>query len=366
MIVLMILFFISVSFVSAGELGRERVDASSPQKNYFNPSIGVNFLGLFKSGNGVSEDRTITPHNGFSFQESEIQMTSDVDPYFKASALFSVKQESGAADFAFEPEEVFLETTAIPIVTIRAGKFKAAFGKHNLLHTHAFAFIDSHLIHLETLGEEGLNEVGVSGAALLPVSWYSEFIFQIFTSSNETLFKNQKSGETAKLIKLKNLWDLREDLTFEMGLSGTAGKNTFDHVSSLVGADLTLKWRPLEGGKYFAWIWSTEYLFSNRRGFTHPTSGAATEVLAGVVSAVQYQFSQRWWIQGRYENVGIPHDFGSFHKNKQSLLIGMYPSEFSGFRVQVDRHFNKEDDRTFHVISLQYNISLGAHPAHAY
>src|SRR3989338_178378 len=133
----------------------------------FNPDIGANFLGLWQRGTGISDNRTAVPHNGFSLQEAELQFSADVDTYLKAVALFSVKQESGEAGFGIDPEEVYVESISLPGVTVRAGKFKLAMGKHNQLHAHAFPFIDAPLIHQQLLGDEGLNEPGAAAAVLL-------------------------------------------------------------------------------------------------------------------------------------------------------------------------------------------------------
>lgn len=332
----------------------------------FNPDISANFLGLLQRGTGLSDDRTQSPHNGFSLQEAEVQFSSDVDPYTKASILLAIGQEAGSAGFSVDPEEVFLETISLPAVTIRAGKFKMAIGKHNQLHTHAFPFIDAPLIHKRLLGDEGLNDAALSAAVLLPTSWYSEIIFQGFSLSNEDLFKSASSGETGGLVHLKNLFDFSDDLTLELGLSGVSGKNQFDELSTLLGTDLTFKWRPSVGGKYQALIWSSEYLDGRRKGLTDSTTGDSIERLGGVATWIQYQFAERWWIQARYEFLGLPHPDAIPFQNKQSILVGLFPSEFSGFRLQYDRlvtqGLSKEDNK----IAFQYNVTIGAHPAHAY
>jgi hypothetical protein len=332
----------------------------------FNPDIGANFLGLFQRGTDLSDDRTVVPHNGFSLQEAEIQFSSDVDPYMRAVALLSVKQESGASEFGIDPEEIYLESISLPNVTVRAGKMKLALGKHNILHTHAYPFIDSPLIQQQLLGDEGLNEVGVSAAFLVPASWYSEITVQGFSPSNEELYDSSKSGDMGGLIRVKNLWDLTDDLTMEVGFSGTSGKNQFDRNGSVLGADLTFKWRPAVGGKYRALIWSTEYLSGRRPGLTDAASGEPAEKLGGVATWLQYQLAERWWVQGRYEYVGLPHDDPIPFQNKQSALVGFFPSEFSGLRLQYDHMTTQGKDDADHTFSFQYNVSMGAHPAHAY
>jgi hypothetical protein len=81
---------------------------------------------------------------------------------------------------------------------------------------------------------------------------------------------------------------------------------------------------------------------------------------------VQYQFSQRWWAQARYEYVGAPQESGFAAQTKQSALLGFFPSEFSGLRLQYDHLRVAGAERDEHTIAFQYNISIGAHPAHAY
>src|SRR6185295_19409236 len=154
----------------------------------------------------------------------------------------SVAQKAGTTEFGIDPEEVFLETISLPSVTLRAGKFKAALGKHNMLHTHAYPFIDAPLINQVLLGDEGLNEVGFSAAVLLPSPWFSEFTAQLVTNSNDTLYNSPSSKDMAGVGRLKNLFDLTDDLTMEMGVSGTVGRNMFSKTSSVVAGDLTFKW----------------------------------------------------------------------------------------------------------------------------
>src|SRR5262249_2699654 len=122
--------------------------------------------------------------NGIRIQEAELQVFSDVDPYTKLTALLSVHQATNKStdDWQIEPEELFAETLQVPYVSLKAGKFKSRFGRHNELHTHAFPFIDAPLINTVFLGGDGLNDVGVSAAYLIPViPWYSEITLQVLS-----------------------------------------------------------------------------------------------------------------------------------------------------------------------------------------
>jgi len=353
-------------FLGMGVCGVAFAAQPMTQGKAFNPDISANFLGLWQHGTGISNDRTNANHNGFSLQEAELQLLSDVDPYMRASALLSVSQKDGTSDFGIDPEEVFLETTSLPGVTVKAGKFKMALGRHNQLHTHAFPFIDAPLIHQQLIGSEGLNEAGVSAAVLMPTSWYSELTVQGFNPSNDTLYKSPSSGDVGGLVHFKNLLDVNDDLTSELGLSATAAKNQFNQTASVLGADLTFKWRPAVGGKYHALIWSTEYL-DGHRPKQADANGASQVNLGGVATWLQYQLDERWWVQGRYEYVGIPRSVGVSKQMKESALIAFLPSEFSGIRLQYDHSSpTSRPGKDDHTIAVQYNVTIGAHPAHSY
>ncbi len=347
--------------------------ASGAAGKPFNPDLSVNFLGLARDGTAVSENHAGgPPYNGLSFQEAEIQFFSNVDAYLKAVALFSIA-ETKTGDFGIDPEEVYLETTTLPYVTLRAGKYKLALGKHNQLHTHAFPFIDAPLFQSKITGEEGLNTSALSASALVPLPWFSELTVQGYALANESLYNDPilntapPSGKTGLLARYRNLWEFGDDATLEFAVSGATGKNAFGASTTAYGSDVTLKWRPAEGGKYHAVIWNAEYLGVRRKGRLDPAgSGANDEKIGGLATYVQYQFGERWWIQARAEILGIPRSAVTPVHTKQSGLIGFFPSEFSGFRLQYDHENDHARPRTDHTIAFQYNVTIGAHPAHAY
>jgi hypothetical protein len=331
-----------------------------------NPDISVNFLGHWQRGTGLSDSQTVPNRNGLTLQELEFHFSADVDPYLRAVALVAAAQEDGSTGYGFDPEEVFLETISLPRITLKAGKFYTSFGKHNQLHRHAFPFIDAPLIHQKIFGDEALNDAGISASLLLPTSWYSELTTQIINGGNPSLYASPSAGRMSGVIRLKNLWDLNDDLTMELGVSGTSGKNSVSNSSSAVGSDLTFKWRPAEGGKYRSLIWSSEYI--QGMNFMNDPSGTPTEIkkLGGIASWIQYQFAERWWIQGRAEYIGRPSSDLLPIQKKQSVLLAFLPSEFSGFRLQYDHLKDGSRAKDDHTVGFQFNVSIGAHPAHAY
>ena len=360
--------FVSI-LLFASQLFAQAAETSKSRGNSFNPDIGINTLFLYQNSNR-GNDASVESPNGLAVQEAELQFSADVDPYWKFISTFALHQEyDGTAtpperEWVFEPEEAFAESMGLPFVTLKVGKFKTAFGKHNTLHTHAFAFVDAPLANQTLLGDEGLNDVGLSASAILPTSWFSEVTVQGVSGRSEGLdyFNSNSANSTVAVAHFKNLLDLTDSLTFELGLSGASGKNVDEKRTDLAGADLTFKWRENESK---AFIWSTEFIQRKQNRLTFEEKGQ------GLASWVQYQFSRRWWVQARAEELTVKdQDPASTDplpekQKKQSLLVGFIPSEFSGIRLQYDQLKDGAVDDEKRVL-VQFNYSIGAHPAHAY
>jgi hypothetical protein len=329
----------------------------------FNPAISVN--GLFLGGYSTNPKRTsritgLDFQNGFNLQEAEVQFTADVDPYWKANLIVSVDHR-GTVDV----EEGYVTSEELPYnllpenTTLKLGKFFAAFGKHNLLHTHQFPFINQPLISQAVFGDEGLKEPGAGISYLLPTRWFSEVTVQGMAGENEALFrlKDKTTPRGAYLAHWKNFFDLSDETTLEVGNSVLAGRNSNSgHPwSEAVGVDLTTKWRP---STEKALIWQAEYIYFNR-----DRDRETSRQGGGLYSSLQYQFARRWWIQGRYDLLGIPKiDDGM--KNRWSTLLAFVPSEFSAIRLQ---HSYTQDRRgPLNELLLQFNFTIGSHPAHQY
>ena len=323
-----------------------------------NPDIGVNFLGGYRNSTHHHESVSGGLSNGLHFEEAELQFSADVDPYLKANALFALAPEDG--EYVFEPEEVYLETLSLPSITLRAGKFKSAVSRHNELHTHAYPFLDAPLIEESLLGGEGLNDVGISAAILLPTPWFSEVTGQVFAASNDVSFGAPELVDTLQVIRLKNLWDLNDDTTLEWNLGGAIGPNQWGGNTLIGTASLTGKWRPSVLGKYRSLVVHAEYLVGRRE------NRPQDPVAGGVAAWIQYQLAQRWWVQARSEWTGMPDLDAEPNQRKQSLMVAFAPSEFSVFRAQYDHLGVAGEAESDHRLSLQWNISIGAHPAHSY
>ena len=92
--------------------------------NAFNPAISVNALLLGEAAD-ASVDRA---YNQIDLQEAEIQLTSIVDPYWKANLVFAVhpaEESSGEehAGYEVDVESAYVDATALPgNLGLRLGK----------------------------------------------------------------------------------------------------------------------------------------------------------------------------------------------------------------------------------------------------
>ena len=95
--------------------------AAAPSATYFNPAIAVigNFVGV--TGRNEVEDRP-----SLQMLESEVTFQAVVDPYARADFFVAI------TDDEVELEEGFITFTSLPAdLLVKAGKFKAQFGKVN-------------------------------------------------------------------------------------------------------------------------------------------------------------------------------------------------------------------------------------------
>ncbi len=246
-----------------------------------------------------------------------------------------------------------MTTLGLPAdLALKVGKFLGTFGKLNPLHTHRYPFVERPLAHEDLFGQEGLNEVGVEASWLAPVDWFSEVVGGVYNADNPGLFHSEDEEAVAFLGRSRNLVDLNEETTLEVGGSGLTGRDEESETrANVVGADITLKWSPLETQRHKALTLQAEYLRGDVQG----------EVREGAVAHVQFRLSRRWWVQGSWDWLAE----GDHATTRVRTLVAYVPTEFQALRLQYGATF-PEDGDTEHRVALQYNFTIGSHPAHSY
>ena len=121
--------------------------------------------------------------NGFNLRHLELQLSGNVDPYFKGSAIAAVSEDEA------ELETAEMETTCLPGgLKLRGGKFFSDFGYINAQHSHQWDFTDQPLIYQLTLGAHGLNDKGLQLSWLAPTPFYLLAGVEAFEGDNEVMF----------------------------------------------------------------------------------------------------------------------------------------------------------------------------------
>jgi len=323
-----------------------------------NPDIGVigNFTGA------VGRNR-VNPLPSLSLQESEVSLQAIVDPYARADFFLAFGEEG------VEVEEGYVTFPALPGgLLVKAGKFRAAFGRQNEWHNHSLPWIDRPLVAFNLLGgdigepDTGIKDAGVSVSRLIPApgELFLEATAQVYRGDSGTLFESSQRSDVAAVGHLRAYKDLTEDTNLEIGGSFARGHNDFgsDFVTQAYGFDATLRWKPLRRARYRSFIARTELTWSRRR---EPLD---VQSAFGYFTSLDYQLGRRWFLGGRYDWSERAED-AFLHDSSGSFVLTYWPSEFSGVRGQL-RRTRYAENSTANELLFQLLFTLGAHGAHPF
>lgn len=347
--------------------GLSRAAGNSMFSNLANPAIGFNALMLAR----IAPD--LAGPDGLQFQESELNLVSAVDPYWSLWASLVLAPDE------VTPEEVYAVSNALPSVRLKLGRFKAAFGKHGQLHKHAWPFVQSPYILSNSIGEEGFGGMGLEAAWMTPLPWYAELTLGAYQAAElgpeQPLdFGSQSKDNTPVLGHFKNLFDVGESTTVELGASALQGQGADGLRHAVWGADFTLRWTPLRASNRRGVVLQGEYIQKLSYDDRQSATGAY-----GAYGFLQVRWTQAWWTglrlemaRNAYDEVLIDPGSGdpvAGRLQRLSANIAWTPSEFSQIRLEFSTAHSDDggdlaaSDRR---LMLQTSFTIGYHPAHAY
>ena len=316
----------------------------------FNPDIAVigNFLGA-AGRNPIESAPSLELH------EAEVTFQAVVDPYARADVFLAASPEG------LEIEEGFLTLTSLPGGFLaKVGKLKQQFGKANTLHAHALPWVDAPLVMKNFLGDEGLNDSGISVSKLV----MNPFLFLEATGEvyqgNSGPFQTHERNDVSWLGRLRGYRDITEGTNLDLGVSFARGHNdvSADSTTRLFGIDATVRYRPLRRAIYRRFLGRTELMWS-RRGEEGRDVSAFGMYVAG-----DYQFARRWFGGLRYDRSARGDDSALVDKGP-SVVLTYWPSEFSQIRGQY-RRTRYAEGVTSNEALFQFLFSIGAHGAHVF
>src|SRR5919204_3795960 len=323
---------------------------------------------------------------GFTAQEVELAFSAIVDPYFKGEVYLTIPNLEG-----LEVEEAFVTTTSLPWnLQVKAGSFRSAFGRQNGQHLHVQDFTRRPLINAAFLGADGMRGPGVQ------VSWLAPLPF-FFTLYGEALsLGGDPAGETGALpqpvasvgadrgarptlaaeakafFPLGETWSLYSGLSFASGKSpglslGDAGSSGVGREAQLYGADVYLKWKPVNVSLGYE-----SFAFQAEAILRHFGSGDSLEDEwdGGAYAQIVAQFARRWFLGIRGDVVGIPSSSVLARAERVGLSLTFQGSEFSRVRGYLEAEHATAPSSVFlpqampqwaPAAYLQLEYSIGAH-----
>ena len=330
----------------------------------------------------------------FSVREVELAVQAAVDPYFRGDVFLGVSDLEGIGI-----EQAYLTATSLPWgLEVRLGRFLMPVGKQNTTHRHDLHTVDYPYAIQRFFGEEGLKGTGIYASRIFaPFGFYQELILTAVDRFGEAeegaapTFEpiNKKLTGLGYSARLRNYWDLNEASNFELSLSGVTGKREQPILElgevapfstgarqSVVGADFTYRWRPLQQGLYKSFIVQAEFMRQlNERDprldlpagvpSSNFTYGGPSTDLSGAYVFARYQVTRRAYLGARFDTFQEEADATRRTSTAASGYLEYFPSEFSKLMAAYERYSPTEGSAANRIL-LQATFALGPHKPHPF
>lgn len=346
--------------------------AAQPRSNIStNPNISA--IGDFQAAYRNNSERNFDAF----FNEGEFSFQSVVDPYVRADFFLSLARDPSTGHFEADIEEGYLTTLELPAhLQLKAGKFRMTLGRVNPVHPHALPFIDIPNVLVNYFGDDGLKDEGFSLSWLVPnpLDFYQEITLEVTSGPlNSPSFVRSNSNRYLYLAHFKNFWDLSQDATLEVGLTGMVGPNDSSFSTTIGAIDLTYKWKPLQYNTYQSFVWQSEAFFS-RAKYRENSFLSSPNVASlfddpninswGMYTAITYQLEKRWFLTGRFDYSNFPFS-SALAERAYSATLGWYATEFQKIELEGKTTTSNFQDQ-YSQAMLRWIFVIGAHGAHAY
>lgn len=318
------------------------------------PAASVHGLFLGRVGKSGTNLATGTANqNGASVQDITLQFSGSYDNLFSGLVSF------GNLAAGMNIREAYGKTIALPVLSFKMGQFLANFGKNNRIYPHAQHLIDHPLIVQELFGSAtniGFSSVGVEADLVIPVPWYFDISIAVLNARLSNFYSSVSDNTVAPVFRMEHDFPVNDQTSFGVGGSFSLGDNAVGEITTLAGADMTLTFE--HSPKTFGFSWVNEFITANRKsvgGTSNSTYGFYTEPLL--------RFAPSFWAGIRFDLVH--REVANINITQENAIIAWVPSDVSTLRLQGGIRQTTNQDGAWSLL-LQYNMTLGTHPAHPY
>src|SRR6185369_5216496 len=309
--------------------------ASRNSESAFNPAISLILQGTY--GNLSQDPNTyqITgfvpsggdvgpPKRSFGLGETELNVTANIDPYFRGVAIASLAPEGG-----INVEEAYFQTLALPRgFTLKGGRFFSGIGYLNEQHQHAWDFQDAPLVYKAFLGNQ-LKQDGVQLKWVAPTDLFMEVGAEVSAGAQFPGSDQNKNGIGGSAVFANLGGDIGASTAWRAGVSylhmspngrsyqdvdslGGATTNTFTGTAKMWGLNGVLKWAPNGNSTTSNFKLQGEYYRLRQDGTLNYNDAAGSNVFGSVNGNFQtdqpgwyaqavWQFYPRWRVGYRYD-----------------------------------------------------------------
>ena len=319
----------------------------------------------------------------FGVREVELAIGAAVDPYFRADFILGLSDVEGIAI-----EEAYGTALALPWqLQARLGRFHMPVGKQNTTHRAELHTLEYSHVAQRFLGEEALKGTGIWVSKIMaPLGFYQELLFTIvdkFGEVEELASESPTNKDFDGLgysARLRNYWDFSESANLELSGSAVTGKreqpfdfgatppspgvNAINTRTSVYGADLTFRWRPLQQGLYKSLIAQAEVFRQVNERVSDPAYLGPARDFTGAYGFARWQLTRRLHLGGRYDWLQDP-DLGGETLTAGSGYLEWFPSEFTKLVAGFERVMPKGLEATNRLL-LQATFAVGPHRPHPF
>ncbi|MGH7496651.1 MAG: hypothetical protein ACREOO_30235 [bacterium] len=351
-----------------------------------NPDLSVipRFLIQTNDGTSLAEGEREFSKPDYSFEELEIAIQAYLNPFAKGDVVLTLPGPD-LEESKLGVEEVYATIVrGLPLgLNLRFGKYRVEYGKLNVVHPHAWPFVTQPSSQERFLGEEGLNDLGVSASVLLPTG-------NIYTKLTVDLLRGGAIGDAtgipdttessipyAASSRLMSFFTLNDHSDLEVGLSGYTGiHDPYAHQHFYyANVDFKYKYRP---NSYTSLSVQGEFLRNMRKAvrdrdlnpFVDDQGNQEERTIhsSGLYFYANYQLKKIYSMGARYDWSESPYSANN-QAQAFAVFLGYYPVEETlGLRLQFQH--TKTDvpggAEAVNLIALQMLFSLGPHKAHPF